>query len=163
MTREEAIVVLKNEQPHCGEKALFPEEKKYEAYDLAIKALEQEPCDDCVRRREVLDVLKDTWNMFSDANDAMQESINAIKALKSVTPRKGELTMEIKCPHDLNQFLIGEPIFEDPFPKEECEQRKFYEDCFHCFSTAIASRDHQLKNTAINKIKAIVPDKINLH
>ena len=43
MTREEAIMVLKNEQPHCGKKALFPEEKKYEAYDVAIKALEQEP------------------------------------------------------------------------------------------------------------------------
>lgn len=88
MTKEEAIMVLKNEQPHCGKKALFPEEKKYEAYDVAIKALEQEPCDDCVRRREVLDVLKDKWNMFSDANDAMQESINAIKALKPVTPKQ---------------------------------------------------------------------------
>ena len=43
MTREEAIMVLKNEQPHCGKKALFPEEKKYEAYDVAIKALEHEP------------------------------------------------------------------------------------------------------------------------
>lgn len=43
MTRDEAIMVLKNEQPHCGKKALFPEEKKYEAYDVAIKALEQEP------------------------------------------------------------------------------------------------------------------------
>ena len=41
MTREEAIMVLKNEQPHCGKKALFPEEKKYEAYDVAIKALDQ--------------------------------------------------------------------------------------------------------------------------
>ena len=29
MTKEEAIVVLKNEQPHCGKKALFSEEKKY--------------------------------------------------------------------------------------------------------------------------------------
>ena len=87
MTKEEAIMVLKNEQPHCGKKALFPEEKKYEAYDMAIKALEQESCDDCVRRREVLDVLKDKWNMFSDANDAMQESIDTIEALKPVTPR----------------------------------------------------------------------------
>lgn len=40
MTREEAIVVLKNEQPHCGEKALFSEGKRYEAFDMAIKALE---------------------------------------------------------------------------------------------------------------------------
>lgn len=62
---------------------------------------------------------------------------------------------DIKCPHDLNQFLLGEPIFENPFPEEECEQREFYGDCYHCFATAIASRDHQLKND-INKIKEIV-------
>jgi hypothetical protein len=35
---------------------------------------------------------------------------------------------EIKCPHDLNQFILGEPIFENPFPEEECKQRKFYRD-----------------------------------
>ena len=53
---------------------------------------------------------------------------------------------EIKCPYDLNQFLLGEPIFENPFPEEECKMRKFYGDCYHCFSTSIASRDHQLKD-----------------
>lgn len=87
MTREEAIMVLKNEQPHCGKKALFPEEKKYEAYDVAIKALEQEDCEDCVRRQEVLDILKDEWNTCLSADDAVQESIDTIEALKSVTPQ----------------------------------------------------------------------------
>ena len=53
--------------------------------------------------------------------------------------------MEIKCPNDLNQFLLGEPIFENTFPEEECEKRKFYGDCFHCFATAIAKRDQQIK------------------
>lgn len=62
---------------------------------------------------------------------------------------------EIKCPHDLNQFLLGEPIFENTFSEEECEQRKFYGDCYHCFSTAIARRDQQLKN-ANDKIREIV-------
>lgn len=64
---------------------------------------------------------------------------------------------EIKCPYDLNQFLLGEPIFENPFPEEECEMRKFYGDCFHCFATAIASRDYQLKNV-INKIREIIDE-----
>lgn len=57
---------------------------------------------------------------------------------------------EIKCPCDLNQFLLGEPIFENTFPEEECKQRKFYGDCYHCFSTAIASRDHQIKKSLDN-------------
>lgn len=69
---------------------------------------------------------------------------------------------DIKCPHDLNQFLLGEPIFENPFPEEECEKRKFYGDCYHCFSTAVASRDHQLKasvtDNIMNKIKSIVEE-----
>lgn len=52
---------------------------------------------------------------------------------------------EIKCPCDLNQFLLGEPLFENTFPEEECEEKKFYGDCFHCFATAIAKRDQKLK------------------
>lgn len=63
---------------------------------------------------------------------------------------------EIKCPKDLNQFILREPIFENTFLEEECEQRKFYGDCYHCFATAIASRDHQIKDGVLNKIKAIV-------
>lgn len=55
--------------------------------DRAIKALEQEPCGDCISRQAVLDILKDKWNMFSDANDAMQESIDTIEALSPVTPQ----------------------------------------------------------------------------
>ena len=65
---------------------------------------------------------------------------------------------EIKCPHDLNQFLIGEPMFENTFTEEECKKSTFYADCYHCFSTAIARRDHQLKDGIINKIKAIVAE-----
>ena len=64
---------------------------------------------------------------------------------------------DIKCPYDLNQFLLGEPIFENTFPKEECEQRKFYGDCYHCFATAIAKRDRGLKD----KLKDNIIEKIN--
>lgn len=59
----------------------------YEFFKMSVKALQEEPCDDCVRRQEVLDILKDEWNKFSDANDAMQESIDTIEALKPVTPK----------------------------------------------------------------------------
>lgn len=67
---------------------------------------------------------------------------------------------DIKCPHDLNQFLLGEPKFENTFSEEECEQRKFYGDCYHCFSTAIVKRDQQLKNN-INKIRADIQENID--
>ena len=68
---------------------------------------------------------------------------------------------EIKCPHDLNQFLIGEPIFENPFPEEECEMRKFYGDCYHCFSTAIASRDQQIKDKQSKGVLEQIAEKQN--
>ena len=64
---------------------------------------------------------------------------------------------EIKCPNDLNQFLLEEPLFKNTFPEKECEQRKFYGDCYHCFSTAIAIRDHAIRMEAleiIDKYKA---------
>lgn len=61
---------------------------------------------------------------------------------------------EIKCPNDLNQFLLGWPSFENTFPEEECEQRKFYGDCYHCFATAIAKRDYHLEYKFIDKDKA---------
>jgi len=59
---------------------------------------------------------------------------------------------EIKCPYDLNQFLLGEPLFKNTFPKKECEQRKFYGDCYHCFSTAIVNRDYAIRMEALDTI-----------
>lgn len=67
--------------------------------------------------------------------------------------------IEIKCPYDLNQFILGEPIFENTFSEEECEQRKFYGDCYHCFSTAIVSRDQQIKqenSMVLDEIRNII-------
>ena len=70
--------------------------------------------------------------------------------------------IEIKCPHDLNQFIIDEPIFENPFPEEECEQRKFYGDCYHCFATAIASRDQQIKKKSKCVLEQIAKEQKTL-
>lgn len=38
----------------------------------------------------------------------------------------------IRCPQDIG--------FENIFPQEECEMRKFYGDCFHCWESSIAKR-----------------------
>ena len=54
---------------------------------------------------------------------------------------------KISCPKDLNQYLICEPIFENTFSSDECESRKFYGDCYHCFASAIAKRDRQIRET----------------
>lgn len=46
--------------------------------------------EDAISRQAVLNILKDKWNMFSDANDAMQESIDTIEALQVVGVNKNE-------------------------------------------------------------------------
>ena len=42
MTRQEAMTILRNEQPHCGDKIAFSEAEKYEAFNMAIEALQHE-------------------------------------------------------------------------------------------------------------------------
>lgn len=41
MERERAILILENEQPHCGKKLMFSEEEKYEAFETALNSLNQ--------------------------------------------------------------------------------------------------------------------------
>ena len=88
--RENAIRVIKNYDLnfHKINGLLFKPEEIANAFDCALEALEQEPCEDAISRQAVLEVLKDKWNMFSDANDAMQESIDTIEALSNVTPQE---------------------------------------------------------------------------
>lgn len=54
MTREEAMCYLHNPEDDDCYNA-----KETEAYNLAIKALKQEPCDDCISRQAVLDKIEE--------------------------------------------------------------------------------------------------------
>ena len=65
MTREEAIkwigeLVETMKEETCGQ---YPDpeykDEVYEAIDIAIKALEQEPCDDAISRQAVLDGIEE--------------------------------------------------------------------------------------------------------
>ena len=42
MSYEDAIEILKNERPGCGEKITYTEEERYEAYNIAIHAIRKE-------------------------------------------------------------------------------------------------------------------------
>lgn len=119
----------------------------YEFFKMSVKALQEEPCDDCVRRREVLDILKDEWNKFSDANDAMQESIDTIEALKPVTPQP-EMGHWIETATEYYKAINEEgggvnentPYFTDDIACSEClskfsvidNETERFECCPHC-------------------------------
>ena len=100
MTAEEAYRILSNGLVNA------PSEHEWcMAFRMAIKALEQEPCeDDCVIKAEVINTIHKTiYGFFDIADDGSKEPINdkdkllltinktisnAVKALPSVTPQR---------------------------------------------------------------------------
>lgn len=80
MTNEQAISIMKIQRPHKGTK------EKLEAYDMATKALEQQPCDDCISREAVEKI---TWEepSYTDALNVLAEVRDKIRQLPSVTPQ----------------------------------------------------------------------------
>ena len=58
MTREEAIKILKD----CELNPCVPQDK--EAVNLAIKALEQQPCEDTIRKKRIKLLTSKNFNSF---------------------------------------------------------------------------------------------------
>ena len=54
-----------------------------EAYKIAFKALEQEPCEDCISRQAVLDIFAEK----ADATRPYSEAWETVKKLPPVTPQ----------------------------------------------------------------------------
>lgn len=83
MTREEVIKALIKER-----KTALHENKQ--AFDMAIKALEQQPNEDCVSRQAVLERINDWWGITSISGEPTL--CDCIRDLPPVTPtrKKGE-------------------------------------------------------------------------
>lgn len=72
MTREEAITILNMVEAHGS--------LVVQAKDMAIKALEQEPCDNAISRQAVLELV-------GDYDLSMGQVVKGIHALPPVTPQ----------------------------------------------------------------------------
>ena len=77
MTREEAIELLHDIQTDAVYNVLSSEK---EALDMAIKALEQQPCDDAISRETVLEII--------EKEEFKGDAIYGIERLPSVTPTR---------------------------------------------------------------------------
>ena len=107
MTNKEAGEQLENLRAHCSNmlRHTFTDgediwSKDLEALDLAIKALDQEPCEDAISRDELLKAI-DTWDKFGcDADTKLvpyqdhyipyihyDDVVKCIKGMPSVTPK----------------------------------------------------------------------------
>lgn len=99
MTREEAIEILKNpNEMYQGTDGVVgytfnPNRRNYEAFQLAIKALEQEPCEDARSLAQVFEILGNLMSIPYDLDrpinkDDVSESMDEIRALPPVTPER---------------------------------------------------------------------------
>lgn len=94
MTNEEAIEILNGIAPmprRCDGKSTT-HLLVMEALEMAIKALEQQPCEDCISRRALLDNLEKPMN-WTDSDAELQEQrdyegfVELVKSMPSVQPQ----------------------------------------------------------------------------
>jgi len=92
MTREEAIEIIRRYE--CNS-------EHYEACEMAIKALEQEPCDDCISRQAAIDAVAfgityatgvnmetgEVSHPFAESNQELRKAIHRICELPPVNPQ----------------------------------------------------------------------------
>lgn len=50
MERERSILILENEQPHCGRKLMFSEEEKYDDFEMALNSFKQTSAVDALQK-----------------------------------------------------------------------------------------------------------------
>jgi hypothetical protein len=85
MTREEAKRLLEKmmPQPQRGDGKSISHLMITEAFNIAIKALEQQPCEDCISRQEAISAIQDEY--YADAIGI--DIVDIIANLPSVTPK----------------------------------------------------------------------------
>lgn len=100
MTNEEAIVVLQKIKPipHRGDSKSTTHILETIALDMAIKALEQQSCEDCISREATIDAIYKKYIGGKDAiknapindmyADGLAEAVDAVWDMPSVTPTR---------------------------------------------------------------------------
>ena len=94
----------------CYEQGNIGEQK--EALEMAIKALEQEPCEDAVSRASVFEILGNLMSIPYDLDrpinkDDVSESMDAIRVLPSVTPAPKKCHNENHDYAECDQFVCS--------------------------------------------------------
>ena len=82
MERERAIIILENEQPHCGKKLMFSEEEKYDAFETAIDSLKQTSAVDVLQELkcsiERLRIIDNKYVKFEDVMFLLNLQISSV-------------------------------------------------------------------------------------
>ena len=109
MTREEAIFIL------MLSKSQVCNDELTEALDMAIEALKQEPCRDCVDREKVTEILEYYYDKDSDGYKQAFKSI--VEDLESVKPQITTDTITEYC-KEHNYVLCEKGTEEDAISRQ---------------------------------------------
>lgn len=151
MIREEAIAIIENEKKcvnrankndYCNRDCYNCELVKtdteiLEALDMAIKALEQQPCDDCISRKEVLSTYAD-WYGYGYNNGFYR----LVQQMESVEPERKPGKWE--WDQRTGEYVCSEcgcnPIYERTTPDvSEIDKYRF---CRWCGAPMEVEADH---------------------
>lgn len=93
MTREEALNILHNASVYHPD--------YLDALNMAIKALEQKPCEDAVSRQAVLKEIPALWNSNGDKDYCMETLRDFVSELPPVTPtHSGWISVSERLPEE---------------------------------------------------------------
>lgn len=84
-------------------------------HDMAIKALEQEPCEDCISRHAVVELVEGWWIGHTKEDDLSTE----IQKLPSVNPQK------------IGHWIIEKWNNKEHYSCSSCQHVVDYEPCYH--------------------------------
>jgi rubrerythrin len=85
--REDAIDIIqsildKYEEDECLATEITIGDEDIKAFKMAIKALEQEPCDDCISRFEVTEIINSEYDI-----DKMLDRVDELPSVASIRPK----------------------------------------------------------------------------
>lgn len=132
MTNEQAIEILEYYRADANSEegmSMFGE-----ALDLAIKALKQQPCEDCISREEVMKFLeKEDW----------ADTVYGVLALPSVTPKTEWIPCSERLPEDSELVLFStktDEVFEGRYFDDNTNHQwySFRDDTFAWNNVVIA-------------------------
>ena len=104
MTREEAIEILEKYKTESEEDYYV---KRAEALDMAIKSLEQEPCEDAVNRKEIQKKINRLWNSGGDKDYCMETLRDFVIEAPSVTPTQKWIPVSERLPEEKGFYLVS--------------------------------------------------------